>query len=365
MSEVDFNASRAEAARLLTAAGWRRVFVHGTLVGGVDPIGNMHIKDWAKIPPGHPDYGPDTPDTAEEAATWLAVNFVARAPEPEQIAPEIMEASDETHGTVETFPSGGVGDAPSMLAQRPDYADPDAGPLSDDAGIDAVDDEAILTALADAGTEARGLTPDEVAIIESQAADEAAEEVAGVVDSGDESTASGDDGSASDSDRDYAYDADYEEIREAVAAEASDFPELTVDAGEHPVEHERAYDTHGGVVYFGDDIHVARLAKLGRLAEIARERKALLQDGWTVSEFASLQNLIVRIERQEAPDDPEGRARFLAISERSRGMNTIDAYQNQREDELEQYAELLKGEDTREAGRTAIAAFNPEEGWPE
>ena len=342
---------------------------------GVDPVGNMHIKDWARIQPGHPDYGPDTPDTAEEAATWLAVNFVARAPEAVEVAAIEPEASDEAHG--ETGAENAVDNAPPVLAERPSDGLSDLGTYADNAGAESVDEFASATEL----------TPDEVAVIESQAADEAPEEVAGAVDSGNESATEGDDGGAEngaaggglalynddgspragDSDRDYAYDADFEEIGEPEVAsgEHPEFPGIEPPFGA-PIEHDRAFEQpSGGVVYFGDDIHVARLAKLGRLAEIARERKALLQDGWTVSEFASLQNLIVRIERQEAPDDPEGRARFLAISERSRGMNTIDAYQNQREDELEQYAELLKGEDTREAGRAAITAFNPEEGWPE
>lgn len=108
----------------------------------------------------------------------------------------------------------------------------------------------------------------------------------------------------------------------------------------------------GGVAYFGDNIHTIKLAKMGRLSQIARAAKEALQAGWTLAEFASLQNLIVRIDRGEAPDDPEARARFMAISERSAAMARVDAYREQREGELE------------EADRPGIEAFDPEAGWP-
>lgn len=108
----------------------------------------------------------------------------------------------------------------------------------------------------------------------------------------------------------------------------------------------------GGVAYFGDNIHTIKLAKMGRLSQIARAAKDALQEGWTLAEFASLQNLVVRIDRGEAPDDPEARARFVAISERSAAMARVDAYREQREGELEA------------AERPGIEAFDPEAGWP-
>ena len=171
----------------------------------------------------------------------------------------------------------------------------------------------------------------------------------------------------SDSEPEVDYEADFEEIGEpAGEVEGADLEAfaLTDQSEQPPMAQEAAPEPGGGVAYFGDDIHVARLAKMGRLAEIARERKAVLHEGWTVSEFASLQNLLVRIERGEAPDDGAARARFLAISERSRAMSAIDAYQNSREDELERYAEQMKAEETRDQARDAILAFNPDDGWP-
>lgn len=74
-----------EAAAILREAGWAPhpewgVYTRGPLVmGGF--AGSFHVKDYTRIPPGHPQYGPDTPDTAEEAAAWLVARF--KAPEPE------------------------------------------------------------------------------------------------------------------------------------------------------------------------------------------------------------------------------------------------------------------------------------------
>ena len=113
-------------------------------------------------------------------------------------------------------------------------------------------------------------------------------------------------------------------------------------------------DPHpGGVVYFGDDIKVIQLAKMGRLAQIARALKDVLQEGWSIEEFRSLQNLIVRMDRGEAPNDIDAKYRFETIGERSRAMSRIDAYKDERELEL----------DTLD--REGIEAFDPEEGWPE
>lgn len=165
------------------------------------------------------------------------------------------------------------------------------------------------------------------------------------------------------------FDADFTEAGEPeeLGAElAEDYPALTDEQIAAVAEEPPAAEPSSGVVYFGDDIHVARLAKMGRLLEIATEKKAGLQEGWTVQEFASLQNLIMRINRGEAPDDHAARERFDHISAYSRAMNAVDAYLAAREAELETFAKGLRWDATpeeREAARAAILAFNPEE-WP-
>ena len=332
MSETDDlqEASRAEADRILTLAGWRRLpgwdtFSRGTLGAGIQPDGmGAHVKDWAMIGPEHPHYSADTPDTPHEAAQWLADTFGQRpryryrrkaAPTPEPAYDPIPES-----------PPAATAEAVADSVDSGNHA-----PETDAAeGVGSAEDGSAgggLALLADDGQDEPG-----------------------------------------DSDLPSAFDADYEEIGEpAGEVEGADLEAFALtDQSEQPQPAPEAVpEPGGGVVYFGDDIHVARLAKMGRLAEIARERKAALHEGWTVGEFASLQNLLVRIERGEAPDDGAARARFLAISERSRAMSAIDAYQNSREDELERYAEQMRAEETRDQARDAILAFNPDDGWPQ
>ena len=92
MEEAEAYESQLEAVNILHNAGWQRIYVAGTLVGGVEPIGNVHIKDWAKIPPGHDLHSEDTPDTAHEAAAWLVERF--KAPEPMVDNPLTLDSLD-------------------------------------------------------------------------------------------------------------------------------------------------------------------------------------------------------------------------------------------------------------------------------
>ena len=70
-----------EAAAILAAAGWKphdgwNVYTRDTLVMGFQPDGlAFHVKNWASIQEGHPQWNADTPDTAEEAAAWLVERF--------------------------------------------------------------------------------------------------------------------------------------------------------------------------------------------------------------------------------------------------------------------------------------------------
>lgn len=73
-----------EAAALLQSAGWAphpewQVYTRDTRVAGITPDGtSLNVKNWALITPEDPRYGPDTPDTAEEAAAWLVAWHEAR-----------------------------------------------------------------------------------------------------------------------------------------------------------------------------------------------------------------------------------------------------------------------------------------------
>lgn len=295
-----------DAAAILRAAGWAPhpeygVFTRGTLVMGLTPDGqSFHVKDWARIMPGHPLYGPDTPDTAEEAAAWL----VARYP-PNQLS---------TEATLET------------PAVHPAPAD-DAGGL----GSTAVAPEA------EAGESA--------AIAAELSEDVAAGGLVHPADPTEEpepAVASHD-----------PIDADYTDL---FAAEGPD-PLLELEA---PEPEDFAPDDlppqSGPIAYAASDLDALVREKLGRVSQIARELKAILQEGWTLEEFASLQNLIVRIDRQEAPDDAQARARFLAISERSQAMSRVDSIRDLKEGVLEGIG--------RSRDYAGAVEFDPEAGWP-
>lgn len=107
------------------------------------------------------------------------------------------------------------------------------------------------------------------------------------------------------------------------------------------------------VVIFGDDLPTNRLIRIGQIDEVEAELLTQLQEGWTVEEFASLQNLIQRIGRGEASDDPEARARFNAISERSQQMSRVQSFARDRKAAV------------RIGDREFVEGFNPESGWPQ
>ena len=108
----------------------------------------------------------------------------------------------------------------------------------------------------------------------------------------------------------------------------------------------------GGVAYFGDNLQVIRLAKIGRVTQIALTLKAVLQEGWGWQEFSSLQNLVVRIEQGLIPDEPVQRARFMALSDASIAMRQVDMHAGAQVEFLN--ATAVEG----------VESFDPEAGWP-
>ena len=82
MDEIETTESASAVAAILGGAGWKADpgwggFTYGTCVGGLAPDGNVYVKNWAAIPPGHPKHSEDTPDTDVEAAQWLADRYKA------------------------------------------------------------------------------------------------------------------------------------------------------------------------------------------------------------------------------------------------------------------------------------------------
>lgn len=310
--------SQEEAARILAAAGWKADpgwggFNYGPCVGGLAPNGSVYVKNWAAIQPGHPKYGPDTPDEPHEAAAWLVANAgpktyrlrrksganalasdVTFEPPPIELAgadEQVEIPTDEAHSEVSEEESAGNGD---LAGDREDFA----------------------------------LHP------EQPAAEIGSALVAG--------------GSEFEAREDEAIDADF--------SEPEQLPDIGLGeelAQEHPEEYGAG---DGPIAYAASNLDSLVREKMGRLGQIARAKKAALHEGWTLEEFRFLQGLVVRMDRGEAPDDQASRDRFVAISEKSRAMSRLEAYRDEREAVLEEIGRL------RDYQRAE--AFDAEAGWP-
>lgn len=319
-----------EAAAILRDAGWTPhpewgVYTRGTLIMGGHG-GSFHVKDFARIPPEHPLHSEDTPDTPEEAAQWLVTRFgsvhevsatldaemerdLARGAEPsenprtydEATAEYFAEYPDESNG--ETGENAASGSPPGHAAARPD--DDTAAP--DPAGEAYTEDQ--------------------------------------------EPAASEMDASASD-----PIDADF--TVEDLAAEDDlladeDFDLPAIEGADVETE---APAQDGPIAYGASTIDGLVREKLGRVSQIARELKAVQQEGWTVEEFAYLQNLIVRMDRGEAPNDDASRDRFLEIGRKSQAMSRIDQARDKKEGELEEIGQRRDFD--------AAVYYEPGDGWP-
>lgn len=138
-------------------------------------------------------------------------------------------------------------------------------------------------------------------------------------------------------------DADYSEPIDLLV-EGSDFADV-------------ATEPDAPIAYAASDLDALVREKLGRLSQIARAKKGVLQEGWNLAEFSYLQNLIQRMERGEAPDDQSARDRFFAISELSRAMSRVDKARDDLEAQLEQIG--------RARDYVGAVDFDPEAGWGE
>lgn len=309
--------SISAAERILTAAGWRPPpdgFVQGALVCGHPPPGagaDFVVKNLSKVPQCEATamgFDPaDCPDEPHEAAAWLVARFaVAPATDfsHETLSEPGQSDSHETHG--------GTGEAQGLH---------EGGEASENR----------------ADTEVGGLgrVPAEPDFPDDPPPDE-------------------------------PIDADFEAFEDP-ADDALDLGELddyaldplllegeSDEANVTPPEPEPEYP--GPIAYAASDLDALIREKMGRVSQIARELKARLQEGWTLEEYASLQNLIVRIERREADDDPVARERFDQISAYSRAMSRVDTHRDALEDALEAIG--------RERDYRAAEAFDVEADWP-
>lgn len=323
-------AHEAAVAAILRPAGFGPhpfwgTYTRDTFVVAVTPDDQtLHVKDWAAVMPGHPLYGPDTPDTPEEAAQWLVALW-----QRQQEALTQTRSADEIRLEQNLE---GQDDGPTAKAAS-DFVDSGSG------GNSGGDDGS-----AEAGADGRGLA----------------------LYDGDGPTR------ADIGDGDSVYDADYDEI----GSELDDLARLALPQPGENVELRPQY-AHGpvdpallegppiedfdpdppkpsgpGAFIFGDNLDQMRISAIGQVTQIALRLKEKLQEGWTLDEYRMLQNLIMRIDRGEAPNNPLAKARFAAISDCSRAMSAIDAH-------AEAQVKWLN-----KAGRQEVAAYDPEAGWP-
>ena len=119
--------------------------------------------------------------------------------------------------------------------------------------------------------------------------------------------------------------------------------------------HRSADGAPGGVVYFGDDIQVIKLAKMGRLMEIAVALKDVLQEGWTTEQYAEAQGYVLHNTNDAGAFIGEGDrySYFITLAERRNDMSKVDAFMTARQQELSSL------------DREGILAFDPEWGWQE
>lgn len=381
-----------EAAALLAAAGWTPhpkwgVFTRGTLVMGGDHLGGFHVKDW-----GMDIHGPDTPDTAEEAAAWLVQRFAIPAdvvtldyaPEPEQTPRSYDEATAEYFAEYELDHANTGEDrssnAPPTFTE--DSADAFAGEgassygegagsgeRSDYQGAELDDGDREAAALSEPQSEGADRSHDVEEVDETHG--ETGEEADGAaLDEGGDQAGVGDSGAAGDSglvgsDADVQplppepIDADFEPIPDLPEIELIP-PDPNPDFGAELLEFEGELtepdEPAGPIAYAASDFDALIREKTGRVSQIARGLKAELQEGWTLDEYASLQNQIVMMDRGQMPDDPAARERFVSISQMSQAMSRVDAVRDAKEAALEDIGQRRNYADA--------TAFDPESDWP-
>jgi len=327
-----------EAAAILRDAGWKPhdgwgVYTRGTLVMGFSPDGqHFDVKNTASAPDS-----PDTPDDPVEAAHWLV-----RLRAPAVVIDDVVSYEPPTPLVDDQWPMEGL----EPETRRPIHIEPPM-PVFEETAEAAYGGE----------DETHGETGEA-----AEPQDDADEWLRSAGDSGrggdevDSEALGGGPEAATEAD---PIDADFAPIEdeplERDALDADLFPIRGI-AWSEDAEPEAEPDTTGPIAYAASDLDALVREKLGRVSQIARELKASLQDGWTIDEFRSLQNLIVRIDRGEASDDAEARARFVAISERSQAMSRVDAHRDALEAALDA---IGKARDYQ-----AAKDFNPEANWP-
>lgn len=331
MSETTTTEAYPEAAAILAEAGWKphdgwNVYTRDTLVMGFQPNGQaFHVKNWAAISEGHPQWTADTPDTAEEAAAWLVERF---KPAPNDLTTEATldpvalqseevenprtydEATaeyfaeypeDESNG--ETGEASGDGESASELVFEPS----DEG---DAERVDLFDSESVPVEPLDA---------------EFTEGEDLGSELLDVELEGD----------------------DFSELSRRADAALLDGPPPEDFAPDEIVPPE----TQSGAFIFGDNLDQLRTAAIGRVIRYANA----LMPHWAIQDdarLAYLRNFAMGVSEKRWDDDPALSAELNALETTIRRINEI---KNSRDAKVE----FLEG-----ASREEIIDFAVEANWP-
>lgn len=112
---------------------WGR-YCHGTYVAGIAPNGPQYLKDWARIAPGDPLHGADTPDTPHEAARWLIDRYGGANAVADAVSQSCPSDDAENWDTPEAFGGDDVIPLSPDDAEEAKPANPDVYAIYGEAG---------------------------------------------------------------------------------------------------------------------------------------------------------------------------------------------------------------------------------------
>lgn len=314
--------TKAEVARILGGAGWKADlgwggFTHGTCVGGLAPDGNVYVKNWAAIGPDHPKYSADTPDTAEEAAQWLADRYKANPLETEVTLDPVALQSEE----VENPGDESNGETGASSGEKGSFDGSELG-AGDDVSVRLPSGLGELDVRGTEGVDASG---------DADAYDERAEPD--------------------------LIDADFTEP-EDLGSELLDVesellaPELPApDPEDFAPDEIVPQETQSGAFIFGDNLDQLRTAAIGRVIRYANA----LMPHWAIQDdarLAYLRNFAMGVSEKRWDDDPALSAELNALETTIRRINEI---KNSRD---------AKVEFLESASREEIIDFAVEANWP-
>lgn len=298
------------AAEIFAAAGWTPHptlgYQSGTLVHAFRPRGGgMCVKDWGKIVTGHPQYGADTPDSAEEAARWLVRNYGAGFGVP--VGSEIQVQRGSSDETNRVF---GAEESAAPPTEKQDRVAPDL------AGGDY-----------QVPARAPAVWPVEPAPVDAVFAD---------IDTSQLALVALDDSPIGGGYRDGA-------------------PRLTEDIKDFAPDPIREGDVSQFI--FGDNLALDRLVRQGQVADRATVliHEARSRSRFDANEFNALQNYVVsNLDAAGSfTGDATRYARFVELSDAQTSIRKVESLRDAKIDFI------------RIADREAVACFDPQADWPE